>query len=72
MATVNLEYLVKRQHLYQASLDSALRAGAEIKANPEVAAAKPEDELVPADGRFRADLMIGANGMRSHVQDSLG
>ena len=62
-----------RQHLYQALLDAALRAGAEIHANHEVAAATPEGELVLADGRrFRADLVVGADGVRSRVRDSLG
>jgi 2-methyl-3-hydroxypyridine 5-carboxylic acid dioxygenase len=62
-----------RQHLYRAMLASAQRAGVEILTRSEVAAARPSGELVTADQRsWKADLVIGADGVRSNVRRSLG
>ncbi|MBL6457397.1 FAD-dependent monooxygenase [Belnapia sp. T6] len=62
-----------RQHLYAAMLAAARRAGAEIVTASEAVGATPEGELLLADGRrLRADLVVGADGVRSKVRDSLG
>jgi 2-methyl-3-hydroxypyridine 5-carboxylic acid dioxygenase len=62
-----------RQHLYAALLCAAAREGIDILAGSEAAGARPEGTLITADGReHRADLVIGADGVRSKVRDSLG
>jgi 2-methyl-3-hydroxypyridine 5-carboxylic acid dioxygenase len=61
-----------RQHLYSAMLRAAERAGVEFVTSSEVVAARPEGELTTADGRlWRADLVVGADGVRSNVRRSL-
>ncbi|MBL7250113.1 FAD-dependent oxidoreductase [Alloalcanivorax marinus] len=61
-----------RQHLYEAMLDSARRHDIEIVTRSEVVAADPEGRLKVAGGRwFEADLVIGADGVKSKVRDSL-
>ncbi len=62
-----------RQHLYSAMLRAAERAGVEFVTNSEAVAARPEGELVTASGRvWRADLVVGADGVGSNVRRSLG
>ena len=62
-----------RQHLYSAILDVAERAGVDIVTGSEVIGASPDGELQTAGGRtFRADLVVGADGVKSNVRDSLG
>lgn len=62
-----------RQHLYSAMLRAAERVGVEFVTSSEVVAARPEGELITADGRsWRADLVVGADGVRSKVRPSLG
>jgi 2-methyl-3-hydroxypyridine 5-carboxylic acid dioxygenase len=62
-----------RQHLYAAMLAAARRAGAEIITGSEAVGAAPEGELHLASGaRLRADLVVGAEGVRSRVRDALG
>ncbi len=62
-----------RQHLYSAMLRAAERAGVDFVTSSEVAAARPEGKLVTADGRvWHADLVVGADGVRSNVRRSLG
>lgn len=63
---------MSRQHLYKAMLAAALRSGAEILTSSEAVGADPRGELLMADGRrLPADLVIGADGVRSAVRDSL-
>ena len=62
-----------RQHLYAALVRAARREGIDIVVGSEVAGATPAGSLITADGRqFQADLVIGADGVRSKVRDSLG
>ncbi|MGE0714914.1 MAG: FAD-dependent oxidoreductase [Alphaproteobacteria bacterium] len=62
-----------RQHLHGAMVKAARAAGAELVTSSEAVGATPEGELLLADGsRLAADLVIGADGVRSKVRDSLG
>lgn len=63
---------MSRQHLYGAILAAARRAGVELVTSSTVVGASPEGVLHLADGsRLEADLVIGADGVRSAVRDSL-
>lgn len=70
----NLRVLtMTRQHLYQAMLNAALRVGVEIRTDSAATGATTEGELLLADGeRLAADLVIGADGVKSKVRESLG
>jgi 2-methyl-3-hydroxypyridine 5-carboxylic acid dioxygenase len=62
-----------RQHLYDAIVSAAKRAGVEIVTGSEAVRSDPTGKLITADGRCHgADLVIGADGVRSNVRDSLG
>jgi 2-methyl-3-hydroxypyridine 5-carboxylic acid dioxygenase len=62
-----------RQHLYASVIEAAQRAGVTIETGSEAVGATPNGVLVTADGRrHKADLVIGADGVRSKVRDSLG
>jgi 2-methyl-3-hydroxypyridine 5-carboxylic acid dioxygenase len=62
-----------RQHLYSALIRAAQRHDIEIIADSQVIGATPAGKLMTADGRkFKADLVVGADGVRSKVRDSLG
>ncbi len=62
-----------RQHLYSCVIEAAERAGVTIVLGSEVASATPNGTLITADGKcHQADLVIGADGVRSKVRDSLG
>lgn len=62
-----------RQHLYAAIIHAAEREGVEIRTNSEVIGATPDGVLMTAGGgEFKADLVVGADGVRSKVRDSLG
>jgi 2-methyl-3-hydroxypyridine 5-carboxylic acid dioxygenase len=62
-----------RQHLYAAILRAARREGVDIVTNSEVAGALPNGVLLTADGKqYQADLVIGADGVKSKVRDSIG
>ena len=64
-------FTMTRRHLYDAIVARA--AGAEILTSSEAAAAEADGTLVLTDGRrFSADLVVGADGVRSKVRDSLG
>jgi 2-methyl-3-hydroxypyridine 5-carboxylic acid dioxygenase len=62
-----------RQHLYSCIISAAERSGVVIKTNSKVVGATPNGVLLTADGgKHKADLVIGADGVRSKVRDSLG
>ncbi len=62
-----------RQHLYAAILRVARREGVEIRTNSEVVAATPNGVLTTVQGdKFAGDLVIGADGVKSRVRESLG
>lgn len=66
-------FCVTRQQLLMAIHAAAVRAGVEVVTSSEVVAARPEGELETAGGKtYRADLVVGADGVNSKVRDSLG
>ncbi len=65
-------YCIVRQTLYQAVYNAAARSGVEIVTDSNAEGATPEGELLIEGGkRFKADLVIGADGIYSNVRDSL-
>jgi 2-methyl-3-hydroxypyridine 5-carboxylic acid dioxygenase len=61
-----------RQHLYTGMLGAARHAGVEIVTGSMAVGATADGTLLLADGaRLAADLVIGADGVRSRVRDSL-
>ena len=61
-----------RADLYQALIDSATSAGAEIVTSSAVADADPDGTLVLADGRrLAADVVVIADGAFSRIRESL-
>lgn len=62
-----------RQHLYSAILRAARRENVDIVTNSTVIGATPNGVLLTADGgQYQADLVIGADGVKSKVRDSIG
>ncbi len=62
-----------RQHLYGPIVAAAAKVGVEVLTRSEVVGATPDGTLLTADGRaHRADLVIGADGVKSKVRDALG
>lgn len=62
-----------RHDLHTALLRSARNAGVHIRPSSRIVAADPEGVLTAADGSiWRGDLVVGADGIRSAVRDSLG
>lgn len=62
-----------RPHLYACLLAGALGAGVEIRTSSEVVAADPAGSVTLASGEtLTADLVIGADGVKSKVRDSIG
>lgn len=62
-----------RPHLYKVLLDAAISAGAEVLTDSAVEAADPTGSLTLASGEIlHADLIIGADGVKSKVRDSIG
>jgi 2-methyl-3-hydroxypyridine 5-carboxylic acid dioxygenase len=62
-----------RQTLYSAILAVAEREEIEFVINSEVTGATADGVLSTASGRrYRADLVVGADGVKSNVRDSLG
>ncbi len=60
-----------RQHLYAGLLGAAERAGAEIVTNSTAVGAQADGTLLlQGGGRLHADLVIGADGVRSQVRES--
>lgn len=61
-----------REDLYNALIATAKAGGAEILTSSVVRAAEPDGVLVMADGtRREADLIVGADGLRSVIRESL-
>ncbi len=66
-------FCVVRQQLLMAILHAAERAGVEVCTNSEAVGATADGALKLASGEtLKADLVIGADGIRSKVRDSLG
>lgn len=66
-------FCIVRQKLYQAVYDAAVRHGAEIVTRSKAVGATSEGELIIEGGkRYKADLVVGADGINSNVRDSLG
>jgi 2-methyl-3-hydroxypyridine 5-carboxylic acid dioxygenase len=62
-----------RQHLYDAILGRARQSGVEIVTGSAAVGATRDGTLLTACGRiYQADLVIGADGVKSKVRDSLG
>ncbi|OUN00465.1 MAG: hypothetical protein BAA02_13020 [Paenibacillaceae bacterium ZCTH02-B3] len=62
-----------RQHLIRTLYEAAVERGVEVVTNSRVVGAKPSGELVLEDGKtLKADLVIGADGHRSRVRETLG
>ena len=65
-------YGVVRQRMIDALAASARRSGAEIVTDSEGISATPDGELTLVDGKFKADLIVAADGVNSRIRDSLG
>ncbi|MCF4167375.1 FAD-dependent monooxygenase [Zavarzinia compransoris] len=66
-------YTVPREWVLGGLRGAAVAAGAEIEVSSQAVGASEEGRLDLADGRrLEADLVIGAEGVRSRVRDSLG
>jgi 2-methyl-3-hydroxypyridine 5-carboxylic acid dioxygenase len=61
-----------RQHLYEAMLAAAKRAGVEFRTGSEVVGATPDGVLTTHDGRaWKGDLVVGADGVKSRVRQAV-
>ncbi|MGH7091604.1 MAG: FAD-dependent oxidoreductase [Stellaceae bacterium] len=66
-------FTMTRQHLYASILGVAQRVGIDFVTGSEAVGADPDGVLMTADAaRHRADLVIGADGVKSPVRQSLG
>lgn len=64
---------VKRTELHQALAQAARRSGVEIVTGSQVSGATPDGKLLLENGEsYRADLVVGADGVYSAVRRSLG
>jgi 2-polyprenyl-6-methoxyphenol hydroxylase-like FAD-dependent oxidoreductase len=66
-------YATRRRHLHRTLYQAAIDAGAEIVTGSRVTGATPDGVIMLASGETaRADLVVGADGVRSAVRESLG
>jgi 2-polyprenyl-6-methoxyphenol hydroxylase-like FAD-dependent oxidoreductase len=67
-------YTVRRQDLHRELANSAKSWGADIKLNSNVLKVSPEGRIETSDGEYKADVIIGADGLGSLVrlQSGLG
>lgn len=66
-------YTARRQDVYASILKSAEASGVDVLTNSPVSGATPAGELLLENGRaLKADLVVGADGGRSTVRESLG
>lgn len=61
-----------RQHLHTALVECAEAAGVTIVTGRHATGADPDGRLSFSDGAVSADVVIGADGIKSTVRDSLG
>lgn len=65
-------FIITRQRLLMSIYHAALRAGVEVVTRSKVVGATPDGSLhTESGGVFRADLVIGADGVHSPVRESL-
>ena len=68
-----LTYRISRQHMVSVLCAAAEKAGVEVVVNSEIEGAESAGKLLLKNGqKFRADLVVGADGVNSRVRDSLG
>lgn len=66
-------WIPERGHLYDALIDAAGAAGVVIVTSSEAVSAGPDGTVTFAGGSTtRADLVLGADGVRSKIRESLG
>ena len=66
-------YRISRQHLIATLAAAAEQRGVEVLVDSPVVSAKPDGQLVLENGQVcKADLVIGAEGVNSHVRDAIG
>lgn len=69
----NRLYVPTRADLLSALYNKACRCGVSFEFGMEAIAAEPDGTIHLADGtRYKADLVIGADGINSKIRDSLG
>jgi 2-methyl-3-hydroxypyridine 5-carboxylic acid dioxygenase len=65
-------FTMTRQTLHNALVKAAADAGVQVRTSSRIVAAEPDGALVDSAGtRWPADVVIGADGIRSSVRDSL-
>jgi len=66
-------FCITRQQLLRSIHAAAERAGVEFKVDSHIVRADPDGLIQTEDGQeYRADLVVGADGVNSKVRDSLG
>lgn len=65
-------WMAPRESVIQVLEAGARDAGVEIVTGSEVTGAGPDGTLTTSKGEFRADLIVGADGVSSAVRESLG
>ena len=66
-------FILLRSDLHRALVNRARSLGVEVVTSSKVIGADPDGTIEFADGtHFRADLIVGADGLNSAVRDSLG